>query len=310
MLKQLLPQSKSEIGLVMILFLFMLGLGARISYLLDLINHFRPYLLLVFVCLIIYQVLKKYQSKIWIYIVLALLLNFNTIPNFSRKLSSLELSNSTIKIMHLNLLAGNNNYQQTINLIKTNHPHIISFQEATLAWEEKIKAELTEYNFVCKPIDSPFGICVAINIPIIEQSIFYLLNSDIPAIYIKSQVNNQYLSLVFIHPPPPFNSFFFEQRNAYYEKLINKIQDYENLIVIGDFNITQWSPIYQELESQLSLRNTLSGFEHTWPSFFPVPIFQLDHILISNSMAVVQAEVLANIDSDHFPILSEIAISN
>jgi endonuclease/exonuclease/phosphatase (EEP) superfamily protein YafD len=310
MLKKLLPQNKSETGLFIILVLFMLGLGAKISYLLDLINHFRPYLLLVFLCLIIYQALKKYQSKIWIYLVLALLLNLNTFPHLPSRLSSPELSNSTIKIMHLNLLAGNNNYQKTLNLIKTHNPHLISFQEATLAWEKKIQEELTEYNFVCKPIDSPFGICVAINIPIIEQSIFYLSDSHIPAIYIKSQVNNQYLSLVFVHPPPPFNSFFFEQRNAYYEKLINKIQGDENLILVGDLNITQWSPIYQELESKLSLRNTLSGFEHTWPSFFPVPIFQLDHILISQNLGLIKAQVLENIGSDHFPLISEIAIFN
>ena len=116
--------------------------------------------------------------------------------------------------------------------------------------------------------------------------------------------------LFFVHPKPPFNQSFFQQRNSYFIKLINKIKDYENLILVGDLNITQWSPIYHDLEKKLELRNTLSGFDNTWPSFLPFKIFQLDHIMLSKNLKLTNSKVLENVGSDHYPIISEININN
>lgn len=307
--QKVLPQNKSEMILAILLFLFMMGLFPRISYLLDLINHFRPYFLIIFFGIIVYKFFQKYENRIWVYIALALFLNISTTPSLPRIVSN-SASNSEIKIIHVNLLVGNNNYQETINLIKANHPHVISFQEATFSWVQVLKEKLQEYKFICKTINSPFDICVATLIPVVEQSVFYLPNSNVPAIYIKSKVNNIYLSFVFVHPKPPFNQSFFEQRNSYFNQLIDKIKDYENLLLVGDLNITQWSPIYHNLERKLNLKNTLSGFDNTWPTFFPFPIFQLDHILISQNLKLINSQVLENVGSDHLPIMSEINLPN
>ena len=193
-------------------------------------------------------------------------------------------------------------------MVEEHHPNIISFQEATAIWSQVLKDSLPQYYFVCHELDTPFGICVAVNIPVVEEEVFFVQNNNVPSIFIRVTVDSEVFSVVLSHPKPPFTQQFFRQRNAHMEKLRIRFAAEENLIVIGDLNNTQWSPMYQSLEENLQVKNTLSGFQNTWPASFPIPIFQLDHILVSKHLDINNAEVLADVGSDHYPIIADISL--
>jgi|GEM_PF-5258797 len=290
--------------IMLILIFFVIGRYGQSYYLFDLLNHFRPFFILVFLVLWCWVSLKKYSHRVWLYLLLAILFNSHMMQRFPSKNSKLPVD---LHILHFNLLVDNPNHSAVLDTIRQHQPQLISFQETTPRWAKILKKELPEYRFICHVLDTPFGICAATTLTLEEEDIFFVQNPQVPSISLRTTINSNSISVVFIHPKPPFTQSFFIQRNRYLEKLTMRLQQEHNLIVIGDFNTTQWSPIYQQMSSALQLKNTLSGIQNTWPSFL-IPIFQLDHILISERFHTIEAEVLSDIGSDHYPIRAKIRI--
>ena len=301
-----LPKSLSDKQLLLCCILFFIGWIFPYFYLTDLINHLRPFLLTYSLFIIIYMIIKKHTLQVWIYSVAIILLNVPTFPKIWKHTETTNVNTPVLKVMHYNLLESNYRAKEVLKQIKEYSPDVISFQEYTPAWNFKIKRHLPEFHFECKIMDSPFGICVATKLPILHSEIFTLNSLIIPGIYISSEFNSKEINMVFTHPVPPANQLLFNERNDFINSLVKKFKGTPNLIVVGDFNTTQWSPYYHHMEKTLDLKNTLSGFSHTWPNFFFFPFFQLDHIMIDRNMSYQNSKVLEDMGSDHYPIYSEI----
>ena len=297
--------------LLMILFLFVVGHGASLHFVVDLINHARPYLLWCFLILLVTLFRLRYSSVLWLYAGAALILNAHII---TLERHSSDTTHFRLKILHINLWMTNDNHEEVLKVVTRHQPHVISFQEVTSDWLKVLKSDLQNYHFVCHELQSPFGICAAVNIPINRARVFFLQNPNVPSVHLAAKLNGQEVSLVFSHPKPPFNQALFIERNIHIDKLIERFRREEALILIGDLNITQWSPIYQRLERDLQLKNTLSQWRSTWPvantwiPYFPFPIFQLDHILISQHFSTAYSEILDGVGSDHHPLVAEVLI--
>lgn len=292
--------------LILIIMSFAIG-HIRGNFILDLLNHFRPYFLIVSVVILLVN-FRVYKRQYTILVILLVtILNYHMIhfPSFHFTDES-----GTLKVLHLNLLMGNENYDAVRQLIAKEDPDIISFQECTPDWFIALAPLLAEFQTTQKIIDSPFGICVASRIPVVQSEVLYLNNQRIPLIKLELEYKGEFITLYSVHPTPPFNQGLFESRNEYFELLINEVGIDESVIIVGDLNITQWSPYYQKFRKTLNLRNSDFLFSSTWPEFFPIQIFQLDHILTSKRYRFKSSKVLNSIGSDHFPIVTDIVISD
>jgi endonuclease/exonuclease/phosphatase (EEP) superfamily protein YafD len=290
--------------LTMILILFGIGRMGHLYFIFDLINHCKPLLFVVFLGLFGCLFFKQYRSYDWGFLMVAVIINVGTIPTKATTISS--GGNSELRILHFNLLVDNKNIEEVISLAQQHNPSVISFQEASLLWARELKKGLPNYHFVCHELDSPFGICVATTMIPLAEEVFFVQNSNIPSLMLELEIQKNPVTLIFTHPKPPFTQQFFEARNSHFEKLVPLLKDKGNLIVVGDLNITQWSPIYLRFVQSLNLQNTLSGFQNTWPTKAPIPFLQLDHILVSEQLGILQSEVLGDIGSDHFPVVADI----
>jgi endonuclease/exonuclease/phosphatase family metal-dependent hydrolase len=81
--------------------------------------------------------------------------------------------------------------------------------------------------------------------------------------------------------------------------LAERVSDYRHVILMGDLNCDSDSPEMAVLVEVAHLREPAPGLR-TFPSWRPNR--QLDHILVSASIAVEQVEVLDCTFSDHLPI--------
>ncbi|HEY9295793.1 MAG TPA: endonuclease/exonuclease/phosphatase family protein, partial [Phormidium sp.] len=90
----------------------------------------------------------------------------------------------------------------------------------------------------------------------------------------------------------------------YLEKVNNPV------VVMGDFNVTMWSPFYQRFIEKTKLKNARSGFgvQPTWPSFMPLLAIPIDHCLVSPNIQVIKTRTGRNVGSDHLPIITDLAI--
>jgi endonuclease/exonuclease/phosphatase (EEP) superfamily protein YafD len=86
-----------------------------------------------------------------------------------------------------------------------------------------------------------------------------------------------------------------------------------NKAVVGDLNVTRWSPWFSELVRIAGVRDGQEGFGlgGSWPSglgrWFALPI---DHTLVSPGVRVVRREVGPDLGSDHRPVTTTIEFSH
>jgi endonuclease/exonuclease/phosphatase family metal-dependent hydrolase len=83
------------------------------------------------------------------------------------------------------------------------------------------------------------------------------------------------------------------------------------LVICGDLNASQFSPVYRRLRRDLVdvQRATGSRAAATYPS--RLPLFRIDHVFTSKSIGVSRCEVrrdaLSSVASDHLPLLAELS---
>ena len=81
-------------------------------------------------------------------------------------------------------------------------------------------------------------------------------------------------------------------------------------LVAGDFNTGPRAALFRKLRSVVTdaWLQAGSGPGYTWPNgLFPLPPARFDHVLLSNGLAAVAAEVGVGEGSDHRPVRVEVA---
>ncbi|HRD65553.1 MAG TPA: endonuclease/exonuclease/phosphatase family protein [Candidatus Competibacter sp.] len=89
------------------------------------------------------------------------------------------------------------------------------------------------------------------------------------------------------------------------EFLVELVRDCRHVIMMGDLNCGSDSPEMTALLAAARLREPAPGL-YTFPSWQPDR--QLDHILVSPTLAVERVEVLYHTYSDHLPIAMEVRL--
>ncbi|HKO50681.1 MAG TPA: endonuclease/exonuclease/phosphatase family protein [Polyangiaceae bacterium] len=111
-------------------------------------------------------------------------------------------------------------------------------------------------------------------------------------------------------------SIHFRERLLQIEQLLGaewiaKSRSHLPLVVCGDLNSSQFSPVYRSLRKDLVDAQRANGSRAvaTWPS--RLPLFRIDHLFTSKGIAVLRCEVrrdrLSMVASDHLPLLAELS---
>jgi len=107
--------------------------------------------------------------------------------------------------------------------------------------------------------------------------------------------------IVITHTMIPISGEWLQDRNRLIRFAGATAGASERFILMGDFNMTPWSPVFHDLPGR---RAGDPRFTATWPSFFPVLGIPIDHIMASDDLELVEVKVLESIGSDHYPVLA------
>ena len=141
--------------------------------------------------------------------------------------------------------------------------------------------------------------------PILERQILYFGLGELPAIYVRLNLNGEPVNFVVVHPPPPLGTEMYQERNRYLSEVKNFAQGLSGqAIVVGDLNTTMWEENHREF-SQVGLRSARKGYGvlATWPSQFAAVGLPLDDCLITDGLRITSVKVGPNIGSDHLPLI-------
>ena len=120
-------------------------------------------------------------------------------------------------------------------------------------------------------------------------------------------------TLTELHTMPPVGEAAWQQRNNELKEItivVNR-QPESGRIMIGDLNITPYSPWFWEMERSTRLRNSMQGgrITGTWPSLLPSILrIPIDHMLVSDNIEVLERRVEADQGSDHLPVVTKLRI--
>ena len=117
-----------------------------------------------------------------------------------------------------------------------------------------------------------------------------------------------FLALYALHAPPPISGEMAEARNRKFDHIARKAaaQPQATPVVVGDFNLTPWSPYFHQFVKGSGLKDarTPHRFDNTWPVTFNNAHIGLaiDHTFAHPSLPLVKRTIGPDLGSDHLPV--------
>ncbi len=292
------------------------GYFGRYNLYLEFVSGYKLQYLLVGMCSLIYFALTRRQKIIVAIALVGLLLNLvEIVPWYFHRpqITNLE-SYYPLKVLSYNVLWDNKQYDQAIALIDRQQPDIAVFQEAQAPWAKALSVLKSDY---------PYQISVP-KLEIEVHSKFPLENTHIELygtyrglVISDLTIGDRQVKFIATHAYPQL--YFGHQgwtiRNQHLEIGIGAYVRQLSLpvIVIGDLNVTMWSPFYRSMIQTSGLYNARQGFGilPTQSAIAPqLSVFSapIDHCLISPEILVQDFQLGNNIGSDHLPIIADLLI--
>jgi endonuclease/exonuclease/phosphatase (EEP) superfamily protein YafD len=159
--------------------------------------------------------------------------------------------------------------------------------------------------------EDDFGIALFSRIPLTNETVVDIGNTEVPSIIADIAVNEQTIHLVGTHPLPPGSPAYARLRNDQLVALANHVHNQKSpVILFGDLNVTPWSPYFADLLKHGGLQDTSQGrgLLGSWPAWLPGLRIPLDHCLISDPIRVINKQLGPGVGSDHLPVVVELQI--
>jgi endonuclease/exonuclease/phosphatase (EEP) superfamily protein YafD len=296
---------------VPILICSLLAYLATFDRLLELMTHFRFQYLIGGILSIIVYAIKKYR----IGILLALFcIGLNVIEILPWYLPINHESDRNLRVMTSNVMTSNQRYEDFISFVRTTNPEVLVVMEIDLNWQQHLEPlkSLLPYTLI-KPSTDNFGIGIFSKFPLTTPQEQYWGHglAVVSSLTANIKVIDREITLIATHPVPPLNEEYFKSRNSHMEEMSDFINKLGNeAIVMGDLNMSMWSPYYRNFVDRSHLTNTRQGFglQPSWPVNLPLLQIPIDHCLITSKIKVVNNQIGKDIGSDHYPLIADLAI--
>lgn len=221
---------------------------------------------------------------------------------------------TTSTVCVANVLTSNTQYELFQRVIRKQRPDVVLLVEVGDAWTQALKPLHAKYpHRFYQPRNDNFGLAVLSKHPLTQSRRMKLGTYAMPAFQASVTLpQSDPLTLYLIHPIPPTSPRNVVGRDTYLSELTEKINAQDGAkLVAGDFNATPWSEVFESFTKQTKLRDTRvgQGMQSTWPAMIPTPFqIPIDHILVSDDVALYKRWVTAPVGSDHLPVCVEIHV--
>jgi endonuclease/exonuclease/phosphatase (EEP) superfamily protein YafD len=291
----------------LLILLSLVGYFGTFYWIFELTSHFKlQYFVLLLGCVLIFLWVRWWWWALLGF--LGVVLNAMVVLPWYFQNTQVVLQAYDLKLLLYNVNIVNKNYSALLELVATEKPTILIIQEGNRYWVKRLKA-LFPYQLV-PPKSRFFGISIFSQLPFEQTQVLLLGSQLLESLHIKVKINEKMISIVTTHPFPPIRQSVFEQRNEQLFAVKSYLQSLPSpKILIGDLNLSMWSPFYVKLLENTELVNARQGFGllPSWPTFLPIFMIPIDHCLVSSDLQVVNIKTGHPIGSDHLPLIVEVS---
>ena len=210
-----------------------------------------------------------------------------------------------LRAIAMNLLISNTEYQATEQWLLAQQADVVLLTEATPLWQTNLAELQRKLPYGCAAWDdSPFGISVLLKAKPRSCEVIYTEPQYSLFPYVRIELANH--TVVYgNHPPPPLGIELATARNQALLILAKRIaKESQAVIVLGDMNITPYSPLYQDFRRNAGLSEVGFAGKPTWSPIQGVPFLPLDRALVRGLAG--RLSVAPDLGSDHRAIVLDV----
>jgi endonuclease/exonuclease/phosphatase (EEP) superfamily protein YafD len=224
----------------------------------------------------------------------------------ARALAPADPAAAPLRLMAINVWCRNHEYQRVIDCIARERPDVVLLAEVTAKWEQALVPLAASYahRYATRGLGR-MGLLLLSRWPM-QAAILPGFSDVEPAIAAELIIKDRRAQLLSVHtswPLGPASSALRDRQLA----LIGEFARSRTgaLIVVGDLNVSPFSPHFQALLAGGNLKSAAQGFgwQPTWPTFLPPAGIQIDHMLTGPGVFVTRFRRGSQVGSDHLPII-------
>ncbi|NQU59257.1 MAG: endonuclease/exonuclease/phosphatase family protein [Rhodospirillales bacterium] len=233
------------------------------------------------------------------------------VPSFIT--ASVAAGTTNIKVINLNVFEDNPSPGSVIDFLRHKNADIVVLEEVTPGLVKMLKTLADVYPHMLFCDNTPTcDLTLLSKMPWRSAEIRNLSLTGPFVAVAQYDVNGFRFTLLGTHLdrpalPLPNEREHFHHRQV--EKLSAMLQRIEGpLVVVGDFNATQWSPSFDKIIKGTGLKRVDGGILPTWPSQFSYLGIPIDQILITEEFTGSTMTVGPQVNSDHLPLIAILGI--
>ncbi|MEM9825192.1 MAG: endonuclease/exonuclease/phosphatase family protein [Planctomycetota bacterium] len=229
--------------------------------------------------------------------------------------SATEDSRSAVRLAFVNVRTSNRSSDQVIAWIRSIDVDWVAVLEVDSWWYQQLRDGLADFpHTLAEPSDrGNFGMAVYSKVPL-GGAQMRDFGCGVPSFDWPDSAWG--FRLIATHPVPPMGARGFRQRNTQLRNIADQVASGGRPgVVMGDLNLTPWSPLLADLQSRSALQRCTSGWggTPTWYRFPRLPLggglplgLPLDHVLIDPTISLLDHQIGPHVGSDHRGVVVEL----
>ena len=288
------------------------SLAANQYWIADLAVQFRvQYLIMLLPAIVVW--VRKRRSKLSIIGGLALAANLwpvipYLIPYGYSTAATPELSDpdqTSFRILVVNVLRTNESLKATLDEILNENVDFVFLMEVAPAWKSPLEGLLDRYphqKLICR--DDYTGVAFLSRYAWDHLEVVDTNDANPPLdIFFASLVGQPGpFRLIATHPLPPFGPSMTAARDRQLNTLAKRCQLKQATLLVGDFNLTPWSPRFRQMVDAGGLQDASLGYGIS-PTLTPLPTLigglKVDHVLVNSGIIIRNYQLKPCAHSDH-----------
>lgn len=282
-----------------------------LHWFLDLTSHFVAfYAAAAFIALLYFAMTRAWR---WTALALVLLLlNLSAVLPWYVGAPPTESDGPTITVLMANVHTSNIAHEKFLSLIDELDPDIVVAQEIDEHWVTSLEAIDSEYpHQLLRPRGDNFGMGLYSKMPLANPRVEQFGDAPVRVLLADIEHEGHALSLIALHTLPPIGGKYSGYRNSQLQVVPTYVRNLPHpVLLIGDLNITMWSPNMKQMARESGLINARKGrgIHGTWPTQYGPFMIPIDHCLYEEPLVVKEFARTRRIGSDHVPILATVAL--
>jgi len=282
-----------------------LALGARLWWVFDLATHFCVfYVVALLPTAIALLVFKRWRLLALVTVALAINISLLA-PLYFR--DSFPTGNPSLRVVSLNVLFENSHHDRVLDFIRQESPDLVLLLEVDSSWQPALETLESQFSHsLFETSKGSFGIALFSQLPLENLQRIEIGSTGIPSITATVRLAGTPVQIVGTHFMSPMSNRRSRLRN---EQLISTAHEMAQIsrpsLLLGDLNITPWSPFFRDLLKLGKLHNSQTGFgiQPSWMASLPI-----DHLLHSDEIVILDRRIGPYVGSDHRPLIVEFAV--